>query len=70
LDHEWLASWLVIVIANELKSWLGSARYNNEPSRASHEPSELMSFEFFIKPYLEYAMFRFKILELEQLPYM
>jgi hypothetical protein len=30
------SSWLVI--ANELKSWLGSARYLNEPSRA--EPSQ------------------------------
>jgi hypothetical protein len=41
------SSWLVI--ANELKSWLGSARYHNEPSRA--EPSELTSFEFFVQPY-------------------
>ena len=52
------SSWLVI--ANELKSWLASARYHNEPSRvitsrgepsrASHEPSELTSFEFFVQP--------------------
>jgi hypothetical protein len=30
------SSWLVI--ANELKFWLGSARYHNEPSQA--EPSQ------------------------------
>ena len=47
------SSWLVI--ANELKSWLGSAHYLNEssraePSRASHEASELMSFKFFVQP--------------------
>jgi hypothetical protein len=41
------SSWLVI--ANELKSWLGSSRYGNEPSRASHEPSELTCFEFFVQ---------------------
>jgi hypothetical protein len=35
------SSWLVI--ANELKSWL--------LSQASHEPSELTSFEFFVQPY-------------------
>lgn len=29
--------------ANELKRWLGSLRKRNEPSRASHESSELTS---------------------------
>jgi hypothetical protein len=43
------SSWFVI--ANELKSWLGSVRYHNELSRASHESSELTSFEFFVHPY-------------------
>jgi hypothetical protein len=51
LARKWLASWLELaVIANKLKSWLGSAHYDNELSRARHEPSELTSFEFSVQP--------------------
>jgi hypothetical protein len=43
------SSWLVIT--NELKRWLNEFS-RAEPSRASHELSELTSYELFVYPYV------------------